>query len=271
VVGILAGLLVSPWKPRTRINLVDLVASCTETLTATMPIVAAVASAGVIIGVLNLTGMGLMVSSLIIELGGGNLWAILLLTALASFILGMGLPTSAAYLLLAVLVAPAMTQLGMEPISAHMFIFYFGLVSAITPPVALAAYAAATISGARPNETAFESMRLGFVKLLVPFLFITMPGILLIGSALNVVLAITLATLATVSMSIGFSGWLWENLSPLVRALFVIAAVLIAWPETVSNTSALVLGARGLGLLMLATLCVRIFSTRSALGSPKLS
>ncbi|MCW4628959.1 TRAP transporter large permease subunit [Marinomonas rhodophyticola] len=176
VMGILAGLAVCPWKKETRINMFDLISACKETLTSTLPIVAAVAAAGVIIGVLNLTGMGLMLSGLIIELGDGNLWAVLLLTALASFVLGMGLPTSAAYLLLAVLVAPAMTQLGMEALSAHMFIFYFGLVSAITPPVALAAYAAATISGADANETAVESMRLGFVKLLVPFLFVTMPG-----------------------------------------------------------------------------------------------
>ncbi|REG83714.1 TRAP transporter permease [Marinomonas pollencensis] len=213
VMGIITGLLVCPWKKTTRLNLIDLIAACKETLLSTLPIVAAVAAAGVIIGILNLTGMGLMLSGLIIELGDGNLWAVLLLTALASFVLGMGLPTSAAYLLLAVLVAPAMTQLGMATLSAHMFIFYFGLVSAITPPVALAAYAAATISGAKPNETAIESMRLGFVKLLVPFLFVTMPGILLIGSTSSIIAAITFATLATAAMSIGFSGWLYEHLA----------------------------------------------------------
>src|SRR3546814_3195089 len=104
--------------------------------------------------------MGLMLSSLIVEVGGGSLWAVLLLTALASFVLGMGLPTSAAYLLLAVLVAPALARLGLPPIVAHMFIFYFGLVSAITPPVALAAYAAAGIAGTDANATAWEAIRL---------------------------------------------------------------------------------------------------------------
>src|SRR3546814_5344336 len=125
--------------------------------------------------------MGLMLSSLIVEVGGGSLWAVLLLTALASFVLGMGLPTSAAYLLLAVLVAPALARLGLPPIVAHMFIFYFGLVSAITPPVALAAYAAAGIAGTDANATAWEAIRLGFVKLLVPFAFVTIPGLLMIG------------------------------------------------------------------------------------------
>jgi TRAP transporter 4TM/12TM fusion protein len=261
VMGILAGLLVCPWKKATRINFVDLIDACKETLSNTLPIVAAVAAAGVVIGILNLTGMGLMLSGLIIELGDGNLWAVLLLTALASFVLGMGLPTSAAYLLLAVLVAPAMTQLGMETLSAHMFIFYFGLVSAITPPVALAAYAAATISGAEPNETAVESMRLGFVKLLVPFLFVTMPGVLLIGSTESIVAAITFATLATMSMSIGFSGWLRENLSWMTRLLYIVAAVLIAWPAAATDTSTMIIAARALGCLLfiglLAKACIK--------------
>ncbi|PYF82481.1 TRAP transporter 4TM/12TM fusion protein [Marinomonas alcarazii] len=257
VMGILAGLLVCPWKKATRINVVDLIAACKETLSSTLPIVAAVAAAGVIIGILNLTGMGLMLSGLIIELGDGNLWAVLLLTALASFVLGMGLPTSAAYLLLAVLVAPAMTQLGMETLSAHMFIFYFGLVSAITPPVALAAYAAATISGAEPNETAVESMRLGFVKLLVPFLFVTMPGILLIGTTTSVIAAISFATLATASMSIGFSGWLRENLSWVTRILYVVAAILIAWPAAATDTSLFVVCARVLGVMVFAVLLLK--------------
>jgi len=252
VLGIMVGLFISPWKASTRINWVDLIQSCKETLLNTLPIVAAVASAGVVIGVLNLTGMGLMVSGLIIELGDGNLWGVLLLTALASFILGMGLPTSAAYLLLAVLVAPAMTQLGMETLSAHMFIFYFGLVSAITPPVALAAYAAATISGADANETAIESMRLGFVKLLVPFLFVTMPGVLLIGDSLSISMAIFLATLATISMSIGFSGWLGGPLSMVQRGGFIVAALLIAWPEAAADfsTSVITLRVLGMGLLI---------------------
>jgi TRAP transporter 4TM/12TM fusion protein len=256
VLGICAGLLISPWQKVTRIHVVDLIDACTKTLIATMPIIAAVASAGVIIGILNLTGMGLMVSGLILDLGGSNIWLVLLLTAMASFILGMGLPTSAAYLLLAVLVAPALTELGMEPLSAHMFIFYYGLVSAITPPVALAAYAAATISGAQPNETAVEAMRLGFVKLLVPFLFVTMPGILLIGSPASIFFAISLTTLATISMSIGFSGWLGKNLSFPVKLLFIAAGILIAWPVMVSNTSGLVLTARGTGLIVFVLLLV---------------
>lgn len=255
VMGIIAGLVISPWKPETRVNWADLIDSCKDTLVNTLPIVAAVASAGIVIGILNLTGMGLMISGLIIDVGDGSLWTVLLLTALASFVLGMGLPTSAAYLLLAVLVAPAMTQLGMETISAHMFIFYFGLVSAITPPVALAAYAAATISGANANETAIESMRLGFVKLLIPFLFVTMPGVLLIGDGLSIVVAISLATLATISMSIGFSGWLGVPLTWMKRSGFIAAAIFIAWPEAATNFSTPIVLTRALGFILFVALC----------------
>src|SRR5690606_4276023 len=163
-------LVISPWRKETRLGPISLVLVCRDTLISTVPIIAAVAAAGIVIGVLNLTGLGLMLSSLILEVGAGNIWLILILTALASFVLGMGLPTSAAYLLLAVLIAPALTQLGLPAISAHMFIFYFGLVSAITPPVALAACAAAAIPGAGANEAAAESVRLGIVTLLLPSL-----------------------------------------------------------------------------------------------------
>ncbi|UYQ72006.1 TRAP transporter fused permease subunit [Pelagibacterium flavum] len=244
-------LLISPWRKETRIGLTGLLVVCRNTLFATLPIVAAVAAAGIVIGVLNLTGMGLMLSSLIVEVGAGNIWAILLLTALASFVLGMGLPTSAAYLLLAVLVAPALTQLGLPAISAHMFIFYFGLVSAITPPVALAAYAAASISGADANETAVESIRLGFVKLLVPFLFVTMPGILMIGTPLQIVLGIVFAAFAVISITVAFAGWLVRPISWLERGALVVGTALVCWPTPVDATDAVTLGARLAGLAII--------------------
>ena len=268
VVSIVFGLIISPWRKATRVNPLQLIDVCKETLYNTLPIVAAVAAAGVVIGILNLTGMGLMVSSLIIELGAGNLWAVLLLTAFASFILGMGLPTSAAYLLLAVLIAPALTRLGMPALSAHMFIFYFGLVSAITPPVALAAYAAASIAGSSANETAVESMRLGFVKILIPFLFVTMPGLLLIGDTWDIVIAITLATLATTGLSIGFAGWLGRPMPGWERIAMLVASLCVAWPAQARDDSPWVLAIRLVGFLVLITLWVRIWlDTRTPVNS----
>ncbi|TGG93407.1 TRAP transporter fused permease subunit [Natronospirillum operosum] len=259
VVAIVMGLLISPWQRLTRVGLLDLIKVCQDTLLNTLPIVAAVAAAGTVIGVLNLSGMGLMVSSLIVELGGGNIWAVLALTAVASFILGMGLPTSAAYLLLAVLVAPALTRLGMHPISAHMFIFYFGLVSAITPPVALAAYAAASIAGAPANATAVESIRLGFVKLLVPFLFVTMPGLLMIGDWSDTALAILFSFPAALGITIGFAGWMRRPLPGWERLLFILSSLCIAWPAPAADFSTSLLLIRGTGFVVLGALFLWVF------------
>ncbi len=262
VVSIVIGLVVSPWHRDTRIGPIGLIQVCQSTLLSTLPIVAAVAAAGTVIGVLNLTGMGLMMSSLIVDIGGGSLWLVLLLTAVTSFILGMGLPTSAAYLLLAVLVAPALTRLGMPAISAHMFIFYFGLVSAITPPVALAAYAASSIAGSPANATAVESIRLGFVKLLVPFLFVGMPGLLLIGDSINTVLAVLFSFPAAFAVTVAFAGWLGRSLLSWERLLLILAAIGIAWPAQASDFSTVVLLLRGAGFVALLVTIILVARTQ---------
>lgn len=258
VLCLIIGLLVSPWRRETRIGPVGLALVCRDTLLAVMPIVAAVAAAGAVIGVLNLTGLGLMLSGLIVDLGNGNLFAILLLTALVSFLLGMGLPTSAAYLLLAVLVAPALTRLGMLPVVAHMFIFYYGLASAITPPVALAAYAAASISGGDANRTALAAVRLGFVKLLVPFLFATMPALLMVGTAAEIAIATALASVGTVGLTVAFAGWCGRRTTWPERLLLALASLLVVWPTPVASTDAVTLAARAAGLLLIAYIALRL-------------
>ncbi|RII37329.1 TRAP transporter fused permease subunit [Pseudooceanicola sediminis] len=262
VMCIVAALLISPWRKDTRVGLVDLVAVCRDTLLATMPIIAAVAAAGAVIGVLNLTGLGLMLSGLIVDLGGTSILAILLLTAVVSFVLGMGLPTSAAYLLLAVLVAPALTRLGIEPIVAHMFIFYYGLVSAITPPVALAAFAAASISGGDANGTAMEAVRLGFVKLFVPFLFVSMPGLLMVGNGLDVTLSAVFATIGIVGLTIAFAGWFVRPMSAFERGALAVAALLVVWPTAVTSLDVLTVAMRLIGIAGLLALLIRLFVAR---------
>jgi TRAP transporter 4TM/12TM fusion protein len=262
VMCIVAALAISPWRKDTRVNLVELIAVCRDTLAATMPIIAAVAAAGAVIGVLNLTGLGLMLSGLIVEVGGSSILAILVLTAVVSFILGMGLPTSAAYLLLAVLVAPALTRLGIEPIVAHMFIFYYGLVSAITPPVALAAFAAASISGGDANGTAMEAVRLGFVKLFVPFLFVSMPGLLMVGDGLAITLSAILATIGITGLTIAFAGWCARPMSWPERFALAAAALLVLWPTAVTATDPATLIMRLAGLAGLITLLFRLLVAR---------
>jgi TRAP transporter 4TM/12TM fusion protein len=263
VISLAAALLLTPWSRETRIGPLGLVAVCVESLIATAPIVAAIASAGIVIGVLGLTGLGLMLSGMVLQLGGSNLWAVLSLTALVSFVLGMGLPTSAAYLLLAVLVAPALVKLGMPEISAHMFIFYYGLLSAITPPVALAAYAAAGISGADSNATAIEAVRLGFVKLLVPFLFVTMPGLLMIGDLGTITVTAAIAAIGIAGLAVAFSGWLARPLSAVERLAFVVASliVLAPWPIALDLENLI---ARAVGVAGLFALIAYAFSGGAA-------
>lgn len=257
-------LLISPFRAETRVGLRDLINACRETLVSTLPIVAAVAAAGIVIGVLNLTGLALMLSSAIVDLSNGNLWGLLVLTALVSFVLGMGLPTSAAYLLLAVLVAPALTRMGLEPIVAHLFIFYYGLVSAITPPVALAAYAAASISGGDANRTAFESVRLGFVKLLVPFLFVTMPGLLMIGTGAEIALSVALAALGVVGLTLAFGGWFHAPIATASRLALTLGAALVLWPSPVAASDPLTLAARLAGIVLITAILLRQTRVTSA-------
>src|SRR5699024_9945516 len=150
----------------------------------------ACACIGIVIGVINLTGLGFSISSILIAVAGNKLIALLLLTMVASLILGMGLPTVAAYLVLSVMVAPALVDFGVYPLAAHLFIFYFGIISAITPPVALASIVAAGIADSRTLPTSMTSLKLGLPGFLIPFMFVLGPELVLNGSAQDIILSV---------------------------------------------------------------------------------
>jgi TRAP-type uncharacterized transport system fused permease subunit len=155
----------------------------------------------------------------------------LFLTAVVSMILGMGMPTTAVYVLLAVLVAPALVQLGIEPLAAHLFIFYFGMVSMITPPVCLAAYTAAAIAQADSMRTGLEATRLGIVAYIVPFLFAFSPTLLLKGSPTDVSLAAVTAMVGTVLLAVALTGYLFREITEIRRALLGLAALALLFPH----------------------------------------
>jgi len=190
----------------------------------------ACASAGIIIGSLDSSGLGYRLSSILVDASGGSLFLLLLLTAIASFILGMGMTSIPCYLVLVILVAPALAQLGVPPIAAHLFVFYFGLISFLTPPVAVAAYVAAGISGGRPMETGFIAMRLGVVKYLIPFLFVYNPNLLLRGPLGLVLITIFTGIIGVSALSIGLEGYCLKGLKPLERVLFVVGGFLALLP-----------------------------------------
>ena len=177
-------------RPDTWINLRDLLASLELMARIAVPTVMACASAGLIMGAVTLTGLGVKLTSFITLVADDSLLVGLMFTMIAGLIMGMGMTTTSVYVVVAILCVPALVDLGADLIAAHFFVLYFGMLSNITPPVALAAYAAASIAGANPWRTGLEAFRIGFPAFLLPYGFIYVPSLLLRGSWSNVVLTI---------------------------------------------------------------------------------
>ena len=182
-------------SPRTRWGLKEVGAFLDSLVRLFAELVAILAGVGLIIGALTMTGVAGTLVNDILRLAGGSQMLLLLMGAATSFVLGIGMTVTAAYIFLAVLLAPALMSTGLDPLAVHMFIFYWGMLSFITPPVALGAFAAASVAGASPMRTAFEAMRLGSVIYLLPFFFVLDPALLLQGSPQDVVFAIAFALL----------------------------------------------------------------------------
>jgi TRAP transporter 4TM/12TM fusion protein len=183
--------------------------------------------AGVIMGMINLTGLGLKVSSIIAFIAGNHILSTLLLAMVTSLILGMGMPTSAAYVVLSVLVAPSIIGVGASVMAAHLFILYFGALSSITPPVALSTYTAAGISGAGLWETGFEAMKLAAAGFIVPFIFAYSPELLLAGEMGDIVSAIVTAAIGCSLLGFIASGWCGINLTVPIRILLAPCSVML--------------------------------------------
>jgi TRAP transporter 4TM/12TM fusion protein len=196
---------------------------------------------GIIMSAVSLTGLGMSLSSGLIEASGGHLWLLLMLTALASILMGMGSSTLLVYIVLAMFVAPALVKMGVEPMAAHLFIFYFGCMSLVTPPVALAAYAAAVIAKADFWQTGWESSKLGIVGYIVPFIFVYQPALLLHGSTGEVVLAASTALLGTVALAGAVSGYFFGTLRWWQRIVLGIASLTLIYPGWKTDLAGIVL------------------------------
>jgi TRAP transporter 4TM/12TM fusion protein len=188
------------------------------------------AAAGIVIGVLNVTGLSFNLTYALVQIGSGSAILLLALSALVSIVLGMGLPTLGVYALLAALVAPALVELGILPIAAHMFVLFFGMMSMVTPPVALAAFAAASIAKAPPMKTGWAAVVFGWPAFIVPFLFVYSPSLLLIGDPAEIVHAVVTATLGVWLVSAGLAGYFMTRLSLLARVLFVLTGLAALLP-----------------------------------------
>ena len=188
------------------------------------------AAAGIVIGVLKISGLGFGLTLTLVQMGGDSAFVLLLIAAAVCIVLGMGMPTAGVYILLSTLIGPALIEVGFEPIAAHLFILYFGMMSMITPPVAIAAFAAASLSGADPMRTGFAAMRFGWIAYVIPFMFIYAPSLLMQGSAVAITLAAITAVGGVWLTSIGIVGYMVRALNPLERLLFVAAGIALVTP-----------------------------------------
>lgn len=212
-------------RSKDRLNLAQLVNMLEKAGLAMLEVIAACATAGIVIGVLSLTGLGMQLSSILTSLAGDNLFLLLSLTMVVSLILGMGLTTTACYVILAVLVAPALIKMGIDPMAAHMFVFYYGMYSFITPPVALGAYAASSIAGSSPMSTGFIAWKIALPGFILPFIFVAYPGMLLRGPWLEVLQVTVTGLVGVLFMSLAIAGYFRRNLSIAERAMMMAAGL----------------------------------------------
>lgn len=199
-------------------------------------VIASCAVAGIVVGVINMTGFGLKLSSLIIDVGGGNLLAVLVMIMTSSIIMGMGLPTTPAYIVVAVLGVPALIKLGVLPLAAHMFVFYFGIVSMITPPVALAVYTACSIAESEFWKTALETCKIALPVFVVPYYFVYHPVLLWQGNWEEILFVAVSALVGAFTLAAATSGWLLRRAGLFERLILLIAALAIMHPDLYITT-----------------------------------
>jgi len=217
-------------QKETRPSLRALLKAFEETGRTLLEIIVISGIAGFVIGTLQLSGLAFKMSMILTSLAGGNPLLLLVLTALVCIVLGMGMPTTVVYIMLAVLVGPTLVQLGVEPLGAHLFLFYFGMLSMITPPVCLATYAAASLARADFWRTGWAGMRLGIVAYVVPFIFVFHPAMLFKGAPVDIALAAASAAVGVILMGIGLAGFLFRRLGWFARATVTFAGLLLIPP-----------------------------------------
>jgi TRAP-type uncharacterized transport system fused permease subunit len=201
----------------------------------TIPVAMACACAGIVIGIVLQTGLALRFTSFLVQLAGGHLILALLITMVAGIILGMGMPTTPAYIMQAALLIPAVIKLGVTPMAAHMFAFYFSCLSAVTPPVALAVYAAASIGGASLWGAGLQAMKFAAAGFIVPYFFVYNPALLFAGEWSEILRAVLTGTVGVVALAAGLEGYLMRPALWIERAAFLAAAFLLIDPGLVTD------------------------------------
>jgi len=247
--SIVMSILISMVKAETRLNLKTLGEAFEDGAKMALGVAAACACAGMVVGCVTLTGLGLKIANGLVMLGRGNLMLTLFFTMIASIILGMGLPTTAKYIILSIMAAPALVDLGVNPLAAHLFILYFGVIADLTPPVAVAAYAGAGISGGNSMKTGFIAVRLAVAGFMIPFLFALDPGLLFINSTIGHTLLLIVTALAGVlALGAAAGGYLLDHVKIHERVILIISALALLRPDLATDIVGVILLA---GVIML--------------------
>jgi TRAP transporter 4TM/12TM fusion protein len=247
VAAVLVGMLRATTRQGPLALIEALVVSAERTVTVALPC----ALAGIVVAVIAFTGLGTKFTGLMIWMSQGHVWALLGFTMLASLILGTGMPTTSAYIMAAVLLAPALVTSGVEPMTAHFFIFYFAILSMVTPPVALAAYAAASISRAGASDTGWTAFMLSLPGFLIPYMAVVHPGLLLIGDNFDTAWGIFNVLLGFVALSAALIGWMFQPLSAVWRIAFFLLGLLSLAPDLPSTIACILLLAAAISWLAL--------------------
>jgi len=234
--GVVSVVVVSQLRPHTRMGLKNILEAMEEGARGSLGVAMACALVGFVVGTSSLTSLGLTISNNIIELSGGKLFPTLIMAMVASLVLGMGLPTTANYIVCSTIVAPALIGMNVLPLAAHMFVFYFGIMADLTPPVCLAAFTGAGIAGAQPGKTGITATKIALVAYFIPYSFIYTPMILLQAPNLvHLVILVGSSLLGIVSLAASLEGWLFRELKAVERAALLPLAVATFMPQVSVN------------------------------------
>lgn len=243
--SILSTIVVSAFSKETRIGFKDAIDALVDGARTALGVAAATAAAGIIVGVVTKTGLGLKLANGLLDLSGGYLIPTLMLTMLAAIVLGMGSPTTANYVITSTIAAPAIILLGVPDLSAHLFVFYFGIIADITPPVALAAFAAAGVSGGEPLRTGVNSAKLAIAAFIIPYMFVLSPELLMIDTTwLELIWVVFTAISGMLAIGAGIIGYWLRKLYWWERVLGIVGGIMLIYPEGMTDII-------GLGLFIL--------------------
>jgi len=234
--GIITSVIASMMRKCTRMSFRDFIDALENAGRNILGVAAACATAGIIIGIVTLTGLGLKMASGLVALAGGNMFFTLFFTMISSLILGMGIPTTANYLITSTITAPAVVQLGVPMLAAHMFTFYFGIIADITPPVALAAYAGSAIAKSNPFKTGVQATKLAIAAFIIPYIFAFSPSLLLIDTTpLQIVQIVITSLIGMVSLSAAMEGYFYTYTNRFERLLFFAGGLMLIFPEGITD------------------------------------